>query len=89
MAAKDKVTFWEMFRELPGRTAVASFVPVILGVAQLVNGYLHGIPTTHTAGFAVVMIVAAALVTQYHLVTFHRMKLQRSVFGERGPLFDE
>ena len=89
MAVKDKVTFWEMFRELPVRTTVASFVPVILGAAQLVNGYLHGIPTTHTAGFAAVMIVAAVLVTQYHLVTFHRMKLQRNVFGERGPTFDD
>ena len=89
MAATNKVTFWEMFREFPGRTTVASFVPIVLGVAQLVNGYLHGIPTTHTAVFAVVMIAAAVMVTQYHLVTFHRMKVQRSVFGERGPLFDE
>lgn len=89
MAASNKGTFWEMFRESPGRTTVASFVPVVLGLAQLLNGYLHGIPTTHTAAFAVVMIVAAVLVTQYHLVTFHRTKLQRSVFGERGPLSDE
>lgn len=89
MAVKDKVTFWEMFRELPGRTTVASFVPVILGVAQLLNGYFHGIPMTHTAGFAAVMLVAAVLVTRYHLVAFHRLKLQRNVFGERGPLFDE
>lgn len=89
MALRDKVTFWEMFRESPGRTTIASFVPPILGVAQLMNGYLHGIPTTHTAAFAAVMAIAAVLVTQYHLVEFHRMKLQRSVFGERGPLSDD
>lgn len=89
MAVRDKVTFWEMFRELPGRTAIASFVPVLLGVAQLLNGYFHGVPLTHTGLFAVVMAAAAVLVTQYHLVAFHRTKLQRSVFGETNPVSDD
>lgn len=89
MAVRDKVTFWEMFRELPGRTAVASFVPVLLGVAQLLNGYVHGIPLAYTGAFAVVMAAAAVLVTQYHLVAFHRAKLQRSIFGEQNPVYDD
>ncbi|USZ69964.1 hypothetical protein NGM10_16300 (plasmid) [Halorussus salilacus] len=89
MAVRNKVSFWEMFRELPGRTAVASVVPVLLGVAQLVNGYLHGVPVTHTGAFAVVMAAAAVVVTRYHLVAFHRAKLQRSVFGDRGPVSDD
>lgn len=82
MAVSNDVTFWEMFRELPGRTTVASFVPVVLGLAQLINGHVHDVPVTHTGAFAVVMGVAAVLVTRYHLVEFSRLKLQRELFGE-------
>ncbi|WP_202935142.1 hypothetical protein [Halorussus amylolyticus] len=86
MDATSEVTFREMFRELPGRTTVASVVPVVLGLAQVLNGHLHGVPVTHTGAFAVVMAIAAVLVTQYHLVVFRRGKLQRSVFGDGGAL---
>ena len=79
MAVEDNVTFWEMFRELPVRTALASFLPVFIGAAQLVNGYVHGVPVTRTGMFAVVMAVAAVLATQYHLVEFRRVKLQRDL----------
>lgn len=79
MAVTDNTTFWEMFRELPVRTAFASFVPVFLGVAQLLNGYVHDVPVAKTGIFAVVMGVAAVLVTQYQLVVFRRAKLQRDL----------
>lgn len=78
----EDVTFWEMYRERPGRTAVASFVPILLGLAQLMNGFVHDIPVTHTGAFAVVMAVGAILVTQYHLVLFNRQRLQRELFGD-------
>lgn len=82
MAVSNNVTFWEMYRELPVKTTVASFLPVILGLAQLVNGAVHDVPVAYTGAFALVMAIAAVLVTQYHLVEFHRVKLQCEVFGD-------
>lgn len=82
MAVTDNVSFWEMYSELPVRTTLASVGPVVLALAQLLNGYVHGVPVTHTGAFAVVMVIAAVLVTQYHLVEFRRSKLQRDLFGD-------
>lgn len=82
MGATSGTTFWEMAREAPGRTAVAAVVPVLVGAAQLVNGYLHGVPLTHVGPFAVLMGAAAVLATQYNLVAFRREKLQQGVFGD-------
>lgn len=82
MAVTDEISFWEMYRELPVRTTVASVVPVLLGLAQLLNGYVHGVSVTRTGTFAVVMAIGAVLVTQYHLVEFGRIQLQREVYGE-------
>ena len=82
MAVSNKVSFWEMYRELPVKTTLASVGPVVLGLAQLLNGYVHGVPVTRTGIFAVVMVIAAVLVTRYHLVEFRRMRLQRDLFGE-------
>jgi hypothetical protein len=82
MAVRDDISFWEMYRELPVRTTLASVVPVVLGLAQLLNGYVHGVSVTRTGTFAVVMAIAAVLVTQYHLVEFHRVRLQRELYRE-------
>lgn len=82
MAATDEVSFWEMYSELPVRTTLASVGPVALAFAQLLNGYVHGVPVTHTGAFAAVMTAAAVLVTRYHLVEFRRSKLQRDLFGD-------
>ncbi|UPV76376.1 hypothetical protein M0R89_19645 (plasmid) [Halorussus limi] len=82
MAVTDNTTFWEMYRDLPVRTTVATVVPVFLAFAQLLNGYVHGIPLVRIAGFTAGMVVAAVLVTQYHLVEYNREELQREVFGD-------
>ena len=82
MAVTDKVSFWEMYRELPVRTTLASVVPVLLGFAQMVDGYVHGVALTRTGVFAVVMTLAAVLVTRYHLVEFYRRRLQRELYAE-------
>lgn len=71
-----------MFRELPVRTTLASVVPVLLVIAQLLNGYVHGVPFIRVAGFAAGILIAAVLVTQSHLVTFQRKRLQRDLFGD-------
>jgi hypothetical protein len=82
MAVTDEISFWEMYRELPVRTTLASVVPLVLGLAQLLNGYVHGVSVTRTGTFTVGMTMAAVLVTRYHLVEFHRIRLQRELYGE-------
>ncbi|WP_128478809.1 hypothetical protein [Halorussus pelagicus] len=82
MAATDNATFWEMYRDLPVRTTIATVVPVFLALAQLLNGYVHGIPIVRIAGFTAGMVVAAVLVTQYNLVQYHRRNLQRELYGD-------
>jgi hypothetical protein len=82
MAVTDEVSFWEMYRELPVRTTLASVVPVLLGLAQMVNGYVHEVALARTGVFAVVMTFAAVLVTRYHLVEFYRRRLQRDLYAE-------
>ncbi|PSQ48409.1 hypothetical protein BRD15_05355 [Halobacteriales archaeon SW_6_65_15] len=82
MAVSDNVTFWEMYRELPVRTTIATVVPLFLGVAQLLNGVVHDVPIVRILGFTAGMVIAAVLVTQLHLVQYHRRKLQQEVLGE-------
>lgn len=81
MAVSNNVSFWEMYRELPVRTTIATVVPLFLGLAQLLNGYVHDVPIVRIAGFTAGMVVAAVLVTQYHLVQYNRRKLQQGLFG--------
>ncbi|MFC7078967.1 hypothetical protein [Halorussus caseinilyticus] len=59
MAASNNVSFWEMYRELPVRTTVATVVPVFLGLAQLLNGYVHGVPIVRVVGFTAGIVLAA------------------------------
>ena len=80
MAATDDVTFWDMYRELPIRTTVATVVPLFLGIAQLLNGYVHDVPIVRILGFTAGMVIAAVLLTQYHLVQYRRQELQRDLF---------
>ena len=80
MAATDDVTFWEMYRELPIRTTVVTVVPLFLGIAQLLNGYVHDVPIVRILGFTAGMVIAAVLLTQYQLVQYRREELQRDLF---------
>lgn len=82
MAVSNEVTLREMFREVPIRTTLASVVPLMVGVAQLLNGVIHGVPIVRILGFTAGMMVAAVLATQYNLVTFRREKIERDLVGD-------
>ena len=82
MAVSDNVTFWEMYRELPVRTTIATVVPLFLGIAQLLNGFVHDVPIVRILGFTAGMVVAAVLVTQLHLVQYNRRKLQQDLLED-------
>jgi hypothetical protein len=71
-----------MYRDIPIRTTIATVVPVFLALAQILNGYIHGVSVVRIAGFTAGMVVAAALVIQYHLVQYQRRTLQRDLYDE-------
>ncbi|EFW92958.1 hypothetical protein ZOD2009_06364 [Haladaptatus paucihalophilus DX253] len=77
MTNEVSVTFRELFEELPVQTGLFSFGPVLLGIAQLWNGYSHQTALSFHALFAVVMVGFAVLVTRYHLASFRLEKLER------------
>lgn len=73
----DASTFAEMFAAYPVRTTLASFGPLFIAAAQLINGYVHGVPLARVGLFGALMVAAAVLVTQYQLVEFRKSRLQR------------
>ncbi len=77
MTEKASVTFRELCRELPVQTGMFSFGPILLGIAQLWNGYAHQTALSFNALFAAVMVGFAVLITQYHLASFQLDKLER------------
>ncbi|WP_458207675.1 hypothetical protein [Haladaptatus sp. NG-SE-30] len=77
MTEEATVTLRELFRELPVQTTLFSVGPVMLGFAQLWNGYTHETALSFHALFAVVMIGFAVLVTRTHLASFRLQKLER------------
>ena len=84
MAVSDDITLRELFREVPIRTTLASVVPLSVGIAQLLDGVVHGVPVVRVVGFTAGMVIAAVLATQYNLVTFRREKIERELFEEDG-----
>ena len=77
MTEKASVTFRDLCRELPVQTGMFSFGPILLGLAQLWNGYSHQTALSFNALFAVVMVGFAVLITRYHLASLQLDKLER------------
>ncbi|MCO8246318.1 MULTISPECIES: hypothetical protein [unclassified Haladaptatus] len=77
MTEKAPVTFRELCQELPVQTGLFSFGPILLGIAQLWNGFAHQTALSFNAMFAVVMVGFAVLITRYHLASFQLDKLER------------
>ncbi len=77
MSDEAPVSFRELCSELPVQTGLFSFGPVLLGLAQLWNGYVHETQLSFYALFALVMVGFAVLATRYHLAAFQLGKLER------------
>ncbi|WP_266080231.1 hypothetical protein [Haladaptatus caseinilyticus] len=78
MTDEATVSFRELCRELPVQTGLFSFGPIVIGMAQLWNGYAHETAVSIHALFAIVMVGFAVLVTRYHLASFRLDKLERT-----------
>lgn len=72
MSVSPSTPLTTLFRSAPARTALLSIVPVTLALAQLANSYLNGLSTAYAAGFAVAMVVFAAVATG-HFAAQHRI----------------
>lgn len=72
---QDTPLLLEMVRHAPVRTAIFSVGPIVLGVIQVVNVYLHGGTLPLVVAFAAVMAAFSVLVTRYHAASFERMRL--------------
>lgn len=82
MGADPDVTFGEMLREFPARTALFTFGPLAFAALQLVNGYLNEASLSLMAVLAAVMVAFSVVTTQYHLAIFRVSRLPD--YGESG-----
>lgn len=71
-------TFRQMAREFPLRTGVFAVVLPLLGVLQLVNGYVHGAALPYAAGFALLVVAVSAYTTRCHLAAYRRRCLSEA-----------
>lgn len=75
MGTKEDVTFSEMARDLPARTALFTFGPPAFGVLQLANGYLNGGSLPLLGVLGAVMLAFAVLATRYNLTRYRLSRL--------------
>ncbi|WP_129113180.1 hypothetical protein [Halegenticoccus tardaugens] len=79
MATKDDVAFSDIFRSTPVQSAMISFVPALLALAQLANSYFNDLSFFVSVPFAAVMILFAILLTQHHFAQFRRRHFEREL----------
>lgn len=70
MADDCDVTFEAMARQFPVRTGVYTVGPPVVGLAQLVNSYVHGVPLWYAALFTVGLLAFSVIVTRYQLASY-------------------
>lgn len=75
MVDDPEVTFEQMRRQFPIRTGVYTVGPLFVGIAQLVNSYLHGIPLLYAGAFTVLLLGFSVFITRYHLASYRMTRL--------------
>lgn len=65
-----------MCRAFPVRTALFTAGPLLVGLAQLLNAYVHGTGLIGAATVTGLLLVYSLLVTRYHLATFRTRRLE-------------
>lgn len=76
MATRRRPSFASMCRTFPMRTALFTAGPLLFGVAQLLNAYVHGTGLLGPAAVTGLLLVFSLLVTQYHLASFRVTRLE-------------
>lgn len=81
MSYRDRPSFFAMCRAFPYRTALFTFGPMLVGLAQLINAYVHGSSVLLVGAVAAVMLAFSVLITRYHLVRFRIRQLEGGIQG--------
>lgn len=68
-----------MIRTHPARTALFSAGPILFGLFQFFNSYLHDGSLLVAVALCGIMAAFSAMVTRYHLVTFRISQLNKNV----------
>lgn len=85
MGENDAVTFRSSFRQSPARMAMFVFGPILLGIAQLLNVVLTGLPLWAGVAFALVMVAYAVMFARLHVSQLRLEALEQPAVGrDRG-----
>lgn len=66
----DDVTFEAMARQFPARTGVYTVGPPLVGLAQLLNSYLHDVSLLYAGLFTVLLLAFSVVITRFHLASY-------------------
>lgn len=64
------LTFEAMARQFPARTGVYTVGPPVVGLAQLLNSYVHGVSLLYAGLFTVLLLAFSVVITRYHLASY-------------------
>lgn len=81
MRSKADVTLADSLRQTPVRTGVVAVLPVVLGLVQLLNSFVTGLPVVVGVAFAGTMTAAAVVFTRHHLAQLRLEALETRVHG--------
>lgn len=81
MATVEPVTFGDMFRAAPVRSALLTLLPLSIAVFQLVNSVYNDLSFAISIPFALVIVSFAYVLTQYSLARFRRQQRERLLWN--------
>ena len=78
MSASTDITLMELFRASPTRSFLYTLGPLLIAAAQLANSYVNDLALLYPAAFGAVMIVFSILITRYHMLELHTVRLEKT-----------
>lgn len=78
MSIRTDVTLMELFRASPTRTVLYSLGPLLITAAQLTNSYVNDLSLLYPAIFGAVMVTFSIMITRYHMLELHTVRLEKS-----------
>ncbi|ELY76261.1 hypothetical protein [Natrinema pallidum] len=81
MSVRHSLSFVELFRATPAKSALLTLAPVTLALGQLCNSYVNGVSPAVSIMFAVVMLGFAVVAMGHHAAEYRVRRLET----EYGP----
>ncbi|MFC6767591.1 hypothetical protein [Natrinema soli] len=80
MSGRHSLSFVELFRATPAKSALLTLAPLALALGQLWNSYVNGVSPAVSITFAVVM-VGFSVVAMGHHAAEHRIRRLEAEYG--------